>query len=524
MKKCAFFSLSLYLLCFQSFAQTSSIKTVPNADLVYEKTKLGEQVNSPYYEGQPVVSADGKFLFVYRVGHPENVGYKTYKKDEDIWVGERMADGSFSTIRNIGTPLNTATNNAVLGISGDGNTLFLYDQYNLSADYAVTNIAVSERTTEGWGKPQSIKIKGFRWVSEPAYMNMSVDKRILLISYANNRVTFGKQDLYVSFLEADGTFSEPLNLGKDINTAGIEASPFLAADNVTLYFSTNGRAGYGNLDVFVTKRLDDTWQKWSEPLNLGAKVNTPFWDCEFSMTAKGDVAYFTSGGQNYGENADVYQVKIKEVARPEPVAMIYGKVLNKNTNEPIATKISYTNIKTHQNAGLASSNPKDGTYKIYLPKDKAYSFFAEKDGFFAIKENIDLTGLKAYTEIERNIYLVPIETGVAIELSHLYFVQSQPTLLPSSEDELEQLFEILQKYPTMQIEIAGHTDGVGNKQKNQMLSVQRANAVKDYLVKKGVKAERIKTIGYGGSRPIASNEKEETRKLNRRVEFKVLSK
>ncbi|MCU0394081.1 MAG: OmpA family protein [Thermoflexibacter sp.] len=523
MKKYIIFLFALLSLDVSAFAQ-SGIKTVPNAELVYEKSKLGIQVNSPYYEGQPVVSADGKYLFVYRVGHPQNVGYKAYNKDEDIWVSELQSDGTFSEMKNIGAPLNTFSNNAVLGISGDGNTLFIYDQYNFAPDNSITNIAISERTLTGWSSPKSIKIKGFRWVSEPAYMNMSVDKRILLISYANNSVTYGKQDIYVSFLEPDGTFSVPLNLGTSINTTGIDASPFLAADNVTLYFSTDGRKGYGNLDVFVTKRLDDTWQKWSEPLNLGAKVNTPNWDCEFSMTAKGDVGYLSSGGQNYGENADVYKVNIKEVARPEPVAMIYGKVINQKTNEPISTKIIYTNLKTNEKAGLASSNPKDGTYKIYLPKDKSYSFFAEKEGFFSIKESIDLKGLKTYTEIEKNIYLVPIEAGAPIQLHNLFFVQSKPILLPTSTDELNQLLELLQMYPSMTIEIAGHTDNVGDKRKNQILSQQRAIKVKEYLVEKGINADRITTVGYGGTKPIADNKDEETRKQNRRVEFRILTK
>lgn len=505
-------------------AQSEGIKTVPNADLVYEKTKLGTQVNSTYYEGQPVISADGRYLFVYRVAHPQNLGMKYSSRDEDIWVAELQANGSFSEMKNMGTPLNGDTNSAVLGISGDGNTLFLYDQYNLAADFGVTNIAVSERTLTGWSVPRSIKIKNFKWNTETAWMSMSVDKRILLIGYANNPVTFGKQDLYVSFLEADGTFSSPMNLGSTLNTSGIEGSPFLAADNVTLYFSTDGRKGYGNLDVFVTKRLDNTWLKWSEPLNLGAKVNTPFWDNEFSITAKGNVAYFSSGGQSYGENADIYKIDIKEVARPEPVAMIYGKVLNKNTGEPIATNISYNDLKTNKKAGLASANPKDGGYKIYLPKDKSYSFFAEKEGFFSIKENIDLTGLKTYTEIERNIYLVPIETGVPIQLNNLFFVQSKAILLPTSEDELQQLLEMLQKYPNMVIEVAGHTDNRGIPQKNKILSEERAKKVKEYLVTKGIAPERIKTVGYGGTKPIADNNNEETRKLNRRVEFKILNK
>lgn len=525
MRKYTLFLCFIFIFGNVAWAQRTDIKTVANADLVYVKTKLGTQVNSTYYEGQPVVSADGKYLFVYRVAHPKNVGMTAVNtRDEDIWMTSLQTDGSFSEMQNIGTPLNTKDNNAVLGISGDGNTLFLYDQYNFNFTDGVTNIAISEKTIAGWGAPKSIRIKGFHWKTEVAWMSISIDKRILLMSYANNSTTFGKQDIYVSFLGADGLFTEPLNLGSGINTAGIDASPFLAADNVTLYFSTDGRKGYGNLDVFVCKRLDDSWQKWSEPLNLGSKVNTPNWDCEFTMTAKGNMAYFSSGGQNYGENADIFKVEIQEAARPEPVGMVYGKVLNRKTNEPISTAISYTDLRTNKNVGTASADPKDGSYKIYLPKDKSYSYFAEKEGFFSIKENIDLTGLKTYTEIEKNIYLVPIEAGTSIQLNNLFFVQSKAILLPTSDDELNQLLDMMKTYPSMVIEIAGHTDNVGIPQKNLLLSQERAKKVKEFLVEKGINTERIKTVGYGGTKPIASNAKEETRKQNRRVEFKILEK
>ncbi|TAH18403.1 MAG: OmpA family protein [Cytophagales bacterium] len=525
MQKYLFFLCFILIFSHSILAQRTDIKTVANAESVYAKTKLGTQVNSVYYEGQPVVSADGKYLFVYRVAHPKNVGITpSNARDEDIWIATLQADGSFSEMQNIGSPLNTGSNNAILGISGDGNTLFLYDQYNINFTEGVTNIATSERTIAGWSSPKSIRIKGFSWKTDVAWMSISVDKRILLISYANNSTTFGKQDIYVSFLGADGLFSEPLNLGSGINTAGIDGSPFLAADNVTLYFSTDGRKGYGNLDVFVCKRLDDSWQKWSEPLNLGSKVNTPNWDCEFTMTAKGNVAYFSSGGQNYGENADVFKVEIQDAARPEPVGMVFGKVLNRKTNEPINTAISYTDLKTNKNVGTASADPKDGSYKIYLPKDKSYSYFAEKEGFFSIKENIDLTGLKTYTEIEKNIYLVPIEAGTSIQLNNLFFVQSKAILLPTSNDELNQLLDMMKTYPSMVIEIAGHTDNVGIPKKNLVLSQERAKKVKEYLVENGIREDRIKTVGYGGAKPIANNASEETRKQNRRVEFKILEK
>lgn len=521
MKYKIFVFLTLFLHFSAVFAQ---INLIPNAETAYVRTKMGSQINSQYFEGQPIVSPDGKYLFIYRAGHPQNFNYANNNKDEDIWYAELQKNGQFGEVKNIGKPLNLGYNNAVLGISGDGNTLFLYDQY-YDIGSAVTGVAISERTATGWGTPKSIKIKDFFWTLGVAWMYMSIDKKILLISYIDytTKKGFGEQDLYVSFLQADGTFGTPKNLGRKLNTAAIEASPFLAADNKTLYFATNGRAGYGNLDIFVSKRLDDTWTNWSEPQNLGSKINTAFWDSEFCLTAEGKMGYMSSGGLNYGENADIYKVEVNESARPEAVGMVFGKIINKKTNEPIAANVDYADLATGKNIGTARS-AFDGSYQMFLPKNKNYSYTAEKEGFFALSETLDLNNLQTYTKIEKNIYLVPIETGVAIQLNNLFFVRAQETLLPESEGELERLLDMMQKYPKIKIEIVGHTDNTGNAFKNKELSLKRANKVKEFLTGKGITNDRIKTTGMGGAKPISDNKTEETRKLNRRVEFVILEK
>ncbi len=522
MKNLIFLFLPFFLHFSAVFAQ---INLIPNAEIAYIKTKMGSQINSPHFEGQPIVSPDGKYLFIYRSGHPQNVNYTANKKDEDIWFAELQRNGTFGEVKNMGRPLNSAGNDAVIGISGDGNTLFLYDQYSTSLG-GVKSLAISERTaTGGWSTPKSIQIKDFAWTDDVAWMYMSADKKILMIAYTDwtTKKGFGQQDLYVSFRQADGTFGTPKNLGRKLNTSAIEASPFLAADNVTMYFATNGRAGYGNLDIFVSKRLDDTWTNWSEPQNLGNQINTAFWDSEFCLTAEGKTGYMSSGGVNYGENADIFKVEVKESARPEAVGMVFGKIINKKTNEPIAAEIAYADLTTGKNIGTAQSSF-DGSYQMFLPKNKNYSYTAEKEGFFALSETLDLNNLQTYTKIEKNIYLVPIETGVAIQLNNLFFVRAQATLLPESEGELERLLDMMQKYPKIKIEIVGHTDNTGNAFKNKELSLQRANKVKEFLIGKGITNDRIRSKGMGGAQPLADNKTEETRKLNRRVEFVILEK
>ncbi|MGF1532969.1 MAG: OmpA family protein [Bernardetiaceae bacterium] len=490
----------------------------------YRKVILGPEINSPYAEGQAVISADGQTLFVYRVGHPSNVGARLYAGDEDIWYAERQADGSFGKLRNIGPPLNTADNNAVFGISGDGQTLFLYDQYDLDeTSINITTFAISKRTRKGWSKPKSIAVKGFRWREGLAWLSISVDKQVLLVAYhdAKDRRGEGEQDLYVAFAQDDGTYGPLKNLGPDLNTTGMEASPFLAADNKTLYFASNGHGGYGSLDIFRSERLDDTWTNWSPPQNLGPNINTADWDSEFSITADGTTGYMTTGA--YGKDANIYQVVIESSERPKPVAKVFGKVRHQETDAPIPATIRYTELTDKANT-ISAQADEDGSYQIFLPAERLYSYTAEQEGFFAVSEPLDLRKLDAYTAIEHDIYLVPIAVGNKIQLNNLFFQQSKADLLPQSTPELKRLYQLLKENPGLRIKIIGHTDNVGNPFKNRVLSFERANKVRDYLTQAGIATNRIQTEGKGGDEPLNDNSTETLRQQNRRVEFLILQK
>jgi outer membrane protein OmpA-like peptidoglycan-associated protein len=334
--------------------------------------------------------------------------------------------------------------------------------------------------------------------------------------------TYGEHDLYVSFLRKDGTWTKPMNMGSSLNTLGDESTPYLAADNVTLYFSTSGRPGYGDNDIFVCKRLDNSWTNWSVPLNLGPEINTVGWDAYYSTPANGEYGYFVSSHQGLGHE-DIFRIKLADEVKPEPVVIIYGKVLDKETGKPLEAEITYYNLNTNQEVGIARTNPADGSYKIILPYGQPYGFHADKKGYYSESSSIDLTEIKTYTEIERNLLLAPIKAGNKIALNNVFFEQSKPVLLPTSYGELNRLVQILIQNPTIKIEIAGHTDNVGDPKKNQKLSEDRVKAIKNYLISKGISATRLTGKGYGSSKPIASNAKEETRRLNRRVEFTIIS-
>jgi outer membrane protein OmpA-like peptidoglycan-associated protein len=239
------------------------------------------------------------------------------------------------------------------------------------------------------------------------------------------------------------------------------------------------------------------------------------------VPASGDVAYIVSNDKSLGRG-DIYRVKVVKEAQPEPVVLVHGKVFNKSTSEPIEATISYHDLSNGKEMGIARSNPTDGTYKIILPYSKVYGFLAERAHFLSESNNLDLSEIKAYQEIEQDLFLEPIETGKSITLNNVFFARSKPDLLPESYAEMERLIKVLQTNPKIKIELGGHTDNVGNPALNKELSEKRVEAIKNYLVSKGIAVNRITGVGYGGSKPVASNNTEETRKLNRRVEFTII--
>ena len=315
----------------------------------------------------------------------------------------------------------------------------------------------------------------------------------------------------------------PKHMGEILNTFDMEFAPFIASDGKTLYFSSKGHTGYGNADIFLSRRLDDTWLNWSEPKNLGPEINTENWDGYFTIPASGEIAYLSSFDNSLG-GSDIFKIKLTKDAQPEPVALISGKVINSKKNEPVSANIKYKNLMTDEEMGIATSSNVDGSYTISLAGGTKYSIYAEKEGFYSVRENIDLTELKEYQEITHDLFITEIETGEIIRLNNLFFVFDTDQLLDESIGELNQLFSTLEKNKTLKIEISGHTDSKGSDAYNVDLSKRRAEAVVNYLIKNGIEPQRLQSKGYGESIPVASNETEEGRQLNRRVEFKVLEK
>jgi outer membrane protein OmpA-like peptidoglycan-associated protein len=278
--------------------------------------------------------------------------------------------------------------------------------------------------------------------------------------------------------------------------------------------------GYGNNDIFLSRRLDDTWQNWSVPENLGPIVNTPQWDGYFSVSAKGDYAYFSSTENSIGAE-DIYRIKIPDKARPLTLIQLTGQVINQKTKEPMAARLLIKSKLNPLDTLSIDYDPYLGDYSFMWPAKKAFTVQIKKAGYFSKVEHFDFTSEKNFLQVNRNFFLQTVEKNKAYALANISFDQGKSDLKPGFEAELDKVMAILSDNDQYTLLLEGHTDNQGDWNDNLKLSLERVENVKAYLVSKGVNANRIETKGWGGSRPLANNFVEETRKNNRRVEFTI---
>jgi outer membrane protein OmpA-like peptidoglycan-associated protein len=504
------FNLLLISLLFTLLSSSLSIAQ----EKIAKPENLGKGVNTECDEIMPVIAPDGKTLYFCRSECEGGFGA------QDIWFSHLQANGEWTKAENVGPPLNNKYNNFVCAVTPDGNTLLLGNEYREDGTIG-RGVSITHRTATGWSFPEKVKIDNYYNLDEFSSFFLGNDGKTLLMSIKRTN-SLGEKDIYVSFLQDDGVFSEPMSLGPTINTKGNELTPFLASDGVSLYFSSTGQEGYGNADVFFSRRLDKTWENWSTPVNLGPTINTKAWDAYLKLTASGLWAYFVSTLDTYGKT-DIFRIQLPEKLKPLPVLLIYGKVLNAKTRQPIPGTITYEIIPQKKEAGIAHADPKDGNYTIILPVGEKYVFLARSDGFYASKDTMNLKLLSLYTELERDIELVPTEDSIFC-FRNILFKSGKATLQEESTIEVDKVYRFLVGNPELDIEINAHTDSDGADEMNQDLSERRAKTIYDYLVNKGIEATRMAKHGFGETQPLTDNDTPEGKKLNRRVEFRIIKR
>jgi len=497
-------------------------------------------VNSAWDEQNPVLSPDRKTLWYTIANHPQNTAGK--KDPGDIWYS-RWENGQWSVPVHGGALLNDRGYNAVAGLSASGDELFLFNHYDKAASARTQGISVSTKTNSGWSAPENISIPYFLNRSLAVSGQVSADGTVFVYA-AEAYDSRGAEDLYVSLKNSAGQWSEPRNLGIIINSSFQELSPWLSADKKYLYFSSNGRKGYGSFDVYVSERRDETWTNWSAPSNMGSRVNTEgrelfyhtFPDLRLALFTStqnsdgyGDIRFYIDSIQSTVPDTVVKIVEIKReniTGKDAKQAIVAGAVTNSKTGQPVEAKLEFRSAKALPDVSdsvYTATSDKQGMYSVRISSTNVYTIVLEAAGYVGILEKFDIHTFEMQ-RVELNFKLQPIEVGATVNLKNVLFAVGTTTLLSESYDELNGVVNLLKSNPRIEIELAGHTDNRGDARKNLKLSQSRVDKVKAYLVSKGIASKRIKGKGYGGQHPIANSESEESRKLNRRVEFTVLSK
>jgi outer membrane protein OmpA-like peptidoglycan-associated protein len=330
---------------------------------------LGENINTEYPDFGPVISPDGSTIYFTRNNTPEGYG------GEDIYVSKLDAHGEWTNAKNVRTPLNNSEHNGVYSVSQDGLELFLHNDYESRGN----DPSITQFEGDGWSFPVTQQIPNLK--ARGGYHNgsLSIDGKYLVMSvkrddsYGGSFLFWktGGNDIYVIAKDSIGNWIEPKNLGPIINTDEEEGSVFLAADGQTIYFSSAGHGGYGAQDMFMSRRLDDTWTNWTKPLNLGSSINSYRVDDFYVIPAKGDFIYFSSDRDGFGKD-DIFRIGLPIEMRPKPVAVIKGSIINKKSNKPVFAKVIYEDLESGIQLGSVNTNPTTGEYQIILVSGKKY--------------------------------------------------------------------------------------------------------------------------------------------------------
>lgn len=477
----------------------------PSSDYVFEPVNLGDSVNSKRSEYYPSFTIDDS-IFVF-TRHEEGIR-------ETFMMSRRNNDG-FGLAVPINGQLNAEPSKGAINISQDGEWLVFAGNFS-NQGYGNFDLYISYNTPQGWSAPINLgeNINTEFWESSPS---LSPDKNALYFS-SNRPGGFGGKDIYVSYRSANGKWLPAQNLGPLINTAGDEIEPFIHADNSTLYFTSNGLQGYGGLDIFLTRK--DPAGKWQTPENLGYPINTIGDEESIFISSDGATGYYASDRSDTHGGLDLYKFNMRSDIKPIKTLYVQGTVFDAKTNKPIPCAVELTDNAT-QKVITKVQTDETGFYFITLPVGKDYTFTVNRKGFLFYSDIFELNKKDADSIYVKDIPLQPITVNAVGTLKNIQFETNAATLQPVSLIELDKLLQLMNDNPTIKVQINGHTDNTGTEAHNNQLSLDRTKSVADYLISKGIDAKRLTWKGFGSTKPIADNNTEEGKALNRRTEFVI---
>ena len=480
----------------------------PSAGYKFAPQNLGDSINSEVSEYYPTITIDdSKLIYTRRVNNFNEDFYES-DRENGVWRKSVSLPGN----------INTNQNEGAQNISQDGNWL-IFTGCNFPDGHGSCDLYISYLTADGWSTPENLgdSINTEFWESAPS---LSPDKRDLYFA-SRQPDGYGGSDIYVSHRLLNGRWGSPQNLGPLINTVGDEGTPFIHADNQSLYFTSNGHPGYGGDDLFISRRGPDG--SWGKPENLGYPINTIENEGSLVITADGKTAYYASDRADSRGGLDLYSFEMREDIRPAQTLWVKGKVFDRKTMKGLPSSVVLTDLST----GRVISNlqtDETGNYLITLPKGKDYAFNVNRRGYLFYSENFPLSREQGDTAFHIDIPLQPIEANAAIELKNIFFETNKFEIKPESGAELNEVVQLMKDNPTLHIQISGHTDNVGKPLDNKTLSENRAKAVTNYIIAHGIAAGRLSFKGFGDTQPVADNATPEGRARNRRTELMVVSR
>ncbi len=493
----------LFAANFVGYAHYDSLLTMLRAPaLDLPKKSLGSAINSNADEYNPVISADGQRLYFCRYVQPRQFS------SEDIYISHYQNDKWTAAVPV--AELSSRTDNEFpTAVTADGNRLVVFISGKLG---------YSDKGTNSWSKvqffPQTINAQN--WQCDAV---ISADGQVMLFASNGEEASpvRGRQnrDLFVSLKQANGEWAPAQNIGPTLNTPFLERSPFLHPDMHTLYFSSDGHGGLGGMDVFKTTRLDNTWLNWSQPVNLGKDINTPDDDWGYKITSNGRKAYFSA---EVNGNEDIFEVLLPASMRPDSVLVISGIVEGLNPKE--SAKVI---VRDSLSGALISESQTElgtGRYTIVIPAIYRPIVRIEKDGIFSAPITIQAAGEITTINLTVNDLgnLKPGEEA-SISFQDLLFDYNEATIKPAFQEDLKRLAGII-KTQKLYALVEGHTDDTGSDTYNLELSKRRAQAVRSYLIAQGCSPSAIRAEGFGKNRPKYPNTDDATRAANRRVEIR----